>query len=243
MKISDKCYVIYGLTTLPPWTVNSGFIVGDNKTLVIDCGSNYLSAQTIYGYAKSVKPQNEIIALNTEPHLDHLGGNCFFNEIGIDIYGHYKINRLENELKAVKSAYAECIVDTIRQQNNEEEFVFSKTKIVNPNKKINSDCFIDLGGLFVKIILTPGHTQMNISVYVEEEKILFCGDVVVNEYIPNIEDGNKDDWQAWKQSLDKIKKLSPEIIVSGHGEILKGEKIKTEIQRIEDYLTAAINNT
>ena len=84
MKISERCYVIYGLSTLPPWMVNAGFIVGENQTLVVDCGGNYLSAQTIFGYAQNVKPQNKLVAINTEPHSDHMGGNCFFNEKGVE---------------------------------------------------------------------------------------------------------------------------------------------------------------
>lgn len=242
MKISQNCYVIYGLTTIPPWMVNSGFIVGKEKTLVIDCGGNYLSAQTIYGYAKSAKPDNKIIAVNTEPHFDHMGGNCFFNEMRIDIYGHKDISRTENELDEVKESYKQCIAEEFRQIKNEEELVFYKTKVVNPNIAVEKNFTLDLGDLIVDIVLTPGHTTMNLSVYINEDSVLYCGDVIISDYFPNLDDGDKKDWEEWLLSIKKIENISPEIIVPGHGEILEGSKQKEEISRMQKILKTAVAN-
>ncbi len=242
MKITERCYVIYGLTTLPPWMVNSGFIVGDEKTLVVDCGGNYLSAKTIYGYAKAVKPDNELAAINTEPHFDHIGGNCFFKEMEVDIYGHNAINRPENIIDEVKIEYSKTIMSEARKEKNEEDLVFYKTKVVNPNIGISSEIEIDLGGITAVIFSTPGHTKMNLSVFVKNEKVLYCGDTIVTDYIPNLEDGGVDDWKEWLLSLEKIENLSPEIIVSGHGEVMAGDKINAEINRMKSILNLAIEN-
>ena len=242
MQVSKLCYVIYGLSTIPPWMVNSGFIIGDKTTLIVDCGSNYLSAKTIYGYAKAVKPNNELIAINTEPHFDHIGGNCFFKEMGIDIYGHNKINRKDEELEETKKEYKKSITNELRKRKNEEEIVFYKTRVVNPNIGISSNTKIDLGGVTAEIILTPGHTKMNLSIYVSTEGVLFCGDAIVTDYLPNLEDGVKGDWQEWLASIDKIKSISPEIIIPGHGEVLIGDNIKKEIIRISSFLNSAIEN-
>lgn len=240
MKISKNCYVIYGLSTIPPWMVNSGFIVGGNITLVVDCGSNYLSAKTIYGYAKNIKPDNQIIAINTEPHFDHIGGNCFFQEMGVDIYGHDNLNRTNEELEEIKSDYKRAITNKLRRDASEENLFFYNTKVVNPNKTIVSDFILELGGLDVQIVLTPGHTSMNLCVYVPTEKILYSGDTIVTGYIPNMEDGCKEDWKDWLLSLEKIKKFLPEIVVPGHGEILRGNQIEEELIRIKSFIHGAL---
>lgn len=73
MKISKSCYGITGLSAETPWAVNSGFVVGDHSTLIIDTGSNYLSAQTIFGYSTGIKQDNKSLVVNTEPHFDHIG--------------------------------------------------------------------------------------------------------------------------------------------------------------------------
>ena len=240
MKVSGSCYVIYGLATIPPWMVNSGFIVGEERTLVIDCGYNYLSAQTIYGYSSSVKPGNILIGLNTEPHSDHMGGNCFFREKGIDIYGHYLINRDENDLRLVKEEYNKCVTNPVRRASKEGDVVFYKTRFVNPNHGVTGDMSIDLGRRIVNILLTPGHTPMNISAYIGSEDLLFCGDILVPGYIPHLSEGTAADWKEWLKTLVRIEEISPKIIVPGHGKILKGRAIHQEITRMRIILKKAI---
>ena len=241
MKITEHCYVIYGLTTLPPWMVNAGFIVGSQKTLIVDCGYNYLSAQTIYGYALAARPQNKFIAVNTEPHTDHMGGNCFFREMGIDVYGHAGIHRSEEELAEVKAAYNASITNPFRREKHEEDVVFYKTRFENPNIPISENIEVNLGKKLIEIILTRGHTPMNISVYVSDEKVLFCGDIIVTGHIPHLGESTIEDWKEWLVSLDTIEKLSPKIVVPGHGEILQGEEIFFRIQEIRSIVKTAIS--
>ena len=63
MKLSDTSYAVTGLGATPPWVVNAGFIVGQARTLVIDTGMNRLAAQTIFGYATAVRPENDLNVL------------------------------------------------------------------------------------------------------------------------------------------------------------------------------------
>ncbi len=243
MKLTTNCYAITGLYYIPPWNVNAGFIVGNNKTLIIDAGSNYISAQTIYGYANIAKPDNEILLINTEKHLDHIGGNGFFFEKGIKIYGHDLINRNQNEFLSSIVGLNETIVQIYRKNKNEAHIAFENTKIVNPNHKFNKEFEIDLGEHEVQILLTPGHTKTNISVYCKKERIIYCGDCVLPVFIPNLEDGDKSDWQIWIESLERIKALDNEILVPGHGNVIFGKnKIYEEIERTKDIIVDAIKN-
>jgi len=240
MQISKCCYVIYGLVTISPWVVNAGFIVGNKKTLIVDTGTNYLSAQTIFGYAKSVKPENELIVINTEPHFDHVGGNCFFKEMNIDIYGHKDINRTDIELRETISAYNESITDEYRKEIHEENLIFLKTKVVNPNLKIESDFNIDLGEINAEVFLTPGHTKMNLSIYIPYENVVFCGDTLISGYYPNMEDNTVENLKSWLSSINKISSCNPKIIVPGHGEILQGKNMNSEIIRIKTILSNSL---
>ena len=70
MRLTDNCYAVTGLYYIPPWSVNAGFIAGKKKTLIVDTGGSSISAQTINGYASSVKPDNEIIVISS-PVADH----------------------------------------------------------------------------------------------------------------------------------------------------------------------------
>jgi glyoxylase-like metal-dependent hydrolase (beta-lactamase superfamily II) len=243
VKLSSHCYGITGLYYITPWNVNSGFIVGNNKTLIIDAGSNYYSAQTIYGYASAVKPDNELILINTEKHLDHIGGNSYFSEKGINIYGHYLINRNQEELDEMVDETNTLISNPARNNNHEEIIAFQNTKIVNPNIKINRDMTIDLGKIKANIILTPGHTNTNLSIYELSDKTLYCGDLILQDIIPNLEEGDISDWHKWLNSINIVEKLDIEVIVPGHGEIIIGKRpINRTIKRIKEILNGAIIN-
>ncbi len=240
MKISRHCYAITGLSFVPPWTVNAGFIAGEATTLIIDTGANMQSARTIYGYATSARPKNRLIALNTERHLDHIGGNSLFHDLGIDIYGHQDIHRNESELEEAIAEMNSSIPAGLRRSQEEGRIFYSNTHITNPNKAIASELSLYLGSFSVQIVLTPGHTPTNISVYVPVDSVLFCGDCLLNAYLPNLNDGSPEDWHAWLQSLTHIEALNPATVVPGHGEVMHGAEIAEEIKKTRQILQKAI---
>ena len=242
MKISSSCYAILGLGYSPPWVVNAGFIVGNNRTMVIDTGPSYIAAQTIYGYAHNVKPQNEIFVVNTEKHLDHISGNCFFSEKGIDVYGYEGIIRSDDDLQQDINEWNDSILNEKRRVLREEKIFFEGTHILNPNKILKDGDSFDLGGITVEIISTKGHTQTNISVHVKDEKVLFTGDCIVGKYIPNLGGGNIDDWKIWTKSLELISTLDLKYVIPGHGNVLNDFEIGVEIERIKNILEEAINS-
>ena len=84
---------------------------------------------------------------------------------------------------------------------------------------------MDLGDCEIEILLTPGHTPSNISVYVPSDGVLFCGDCLVNGYLPNLDAGSVDDWRIWLNSLDRIAALAPRIVVPGHGPVATGDEV------------------
>lgn len=240
MKISEHCYVIHGLTALPPWMVNAGFIVGNEKTLIIDTGYNYLSAQTIFGYATAARPENRLRVVNTEPHSDHMGGNGFFRERGVDVYGHRDTRRSEDELNGVKAAYNASITNPVRRERHEEDVVFHKTRFVNPNLPVSKTIAVDLGDLGARIIPTPGHTAMNLSVYVPSDRVLFSGDTIISGYIPHLAEGTAEDWEEWLESIQNIYSLSIDSIIPGHGEVLKGRAVETAMNGTAEMIRKAI---
>lgn len=244
MKYSENCYGITGLSAETPWVVNSGFIVGSHSTLIVDTGSNYLSAKTIYGYSQSVDPNNKLVVVNTEPHFDHIGGNSFFNEMGVDIFAHPAIRRKHEDFIQNKKDFNSTITNPVRQLKNECEAFFYKTTLANPNMPLAHGDVIDLGNVKAKILATPGHTPFNMSIFIETERVLYCGDCIVSEYLPNLETGNKQDWRIWLQSLNDIERLNPEIIIPGHGDVITGKScINIALEKMRGVLSTAIKES
>ncbi len=240
MRLSDRCFAVLGLGYLPPWTVNAGFIVGKDRTLIIDTGANAAAAATIYGYASVAGPGNDLLVLNTERHFDHIGGNGYFRERGIDIYGHASIQRTDAEFLAEIEEFNGEISNPMRRALRESQVFYHKTRLANPNCPISEDSRMDLGNCQIEILLTPGHTPSNISVYVPSDGVLFCGDCLVNGYLPNLDAGSVTDWLIWLRSLDRIAALAPRIVVPGHGPVAKGEQVPELIASVREVLEQAI---
>ena len=240
MKVSRHCYAITGLAFIPPWTVNAGFIAGDVATLVVDTGATMQAARTIHGYASCARPGNRLLVINTERHLDHVSGNSLFRDLGCEIYGHPAIHRQEEELVGAITELNACIPNPVRRQHEEALIFYASTHIANPNQTVEGEMQLDLGRFSVRVLPTPGHTPTNLSIFAPIDSVLYCGDCLVSAYLPNLEDGTPEDWQTWLQSLDHIESLAPEIVVPGHGEVLRGQEITLEVQRTRRILEQAI---
>src|SRR5947208_15070798 len=114
MKLTDRCYSVTGLGYSAPWSVNAGFIVGNDVTLVVDTGASALSGSTVHGYASAVRPGNALRVINTEKHFDHIGGNCVFRAHGVPIAGHLGLRRTAGEFAAERAAFHGAISNAAR---------------------------------------------------------------------------------------------------------------------------------
>jgi glyoxylase-like metal-dependent hydrolase (beta-lactamase superfamily II) len=240
LRLADRCFALTGFGYLPPWTVNAGFITGDETTLIVDTGANAAAARTIHGYAAIARPKNRLLVLDTERHFDHIGGNGYFRDLGIDVYGHVSIQRSDDEFRAETLEFNDEISNPARRSRRESDVFYDGTRLANPNCSISADSRMDLGNCEIDILLTPGHTPSNISVYVPSDGVLFCGDCLVNGYLPNLDAGSKDDWLIWLNSLERVAELAPGSVVPGHGPVARGEEVPRLIQSVREILEQSI---
>lgn len=240
MRLSPRCYAVTGLAYSPPWCVNAGFIVGDVQTLVVDTGANALAGQTVHGYATAVRPENHLRVLNTEKHFDHIGGNTVFREQGIQIWGHHAIERSLLEFQAEIDEFNQVIPNPQRRAAGEAAAFFHGTILTNPTASIAHDECWGLGNCTVEILTTPGHTSTNISAWVPEDGVLYTGDCLIAEYLPNLDAGTPADWQTWLASIDRLAALKPEIVVMGHGPVARGAQVRAVIDTVRRILDESI---
>jgi glyoxylase-like metal-dependent hydrolase (beta-lactamase superfamily II) len=240
MRLSLSCFAVTGLAYSPPWYVNAGFVVGDRITLVLDTGGNAAAGATVHGYASSVRPSNELRVLNLEKHFDHIGGNAVFRSHGIDIWGHPGIARTADEFRSEIAECNEAIPNTVRRRRGEAHAFFAGTELTHPNRPIDADTEWDLGGVAVSILLTPGHTPTNLSVWVPSERVLYTADTLVRAFLPNLEAGGPEDWKQWLASLDRLESLAPHAVVCGHGQPAADAEIPSLFSEVRRILAEAI---
>lgn len=240
MRISPHCYAITGLGFIAPWEVNAGFVAGGRRTLVVDTGPSDLAGRTVFGYATAVRPTNELLAVNTEMHVDHLLGNSFFEEMSVPLWGHERCERTADALDANAQELNDTIPELARRQRGEARVFFHGSRIVNPTNRISSETCFDLGELDAFVIPAPGHSPANVLVHVPSEGVLFSGDTVVADYLPNLGGGGAAEWKQWLTALALVRRLAPRVLVPGHGRVLEGGEIEAEVARIEGALLEAI---
>ncbi len=238
MKLTRRCHAALGLACIPPWTVNAGLVGGDRRTLIVDTGYGSAAGLTLLGYAAALRPGNEIVAVVTEPHLDHILGIGALRERGVEVYGHAGVSRRPEDLAAEIAEYAACIADPARRA--EARLPFAATQVAPPSRPLTAEATLDLGGATAELLFTPGHTPANLAVHVPEERVVFSGDCVVDGYLPNLEAGGPAEWRTWLGSLDRIAALRPDVLVPGHGMPLHGPAVAAGLDRIRRVLETAI---
>jgi len=159
--------------------------------------------------------------INTHYHADHTWGNCFFP--GATIISHAMCRQLMQE-KGIPSL-------EVAKKNNA---ALRQVKIVLPHLTFEQGEFSLRVGK-KNLVLSPaiGHSSDGISVFVEEDRILFAGDAFMP--MPYIVDGNIDELAA---SIRKIGRMGLENIVQGHGDIILRGEIEAAVKENLAYLSA-----
>lgn len=74
---------------------------------------------------------------------------------------------------------------------------------------------LDLGGMTLEIIHTPGHTPGHLAFYIPESNFIFSADVDLTSFGPYY-GHDFADIEAFIYSIDKLRKIRPEIVLTGH---------------------------
>ncbi|MBM3299982.1 MAG: MBL fold metallo-hydrolase [Deltaproteobacteria bacterium] len=81
---------------------------------------------------------------------------------------------------------------------------------------IESDEVIDLGGVTVEVIHTPGHTPGHSSLYFREQEILFLGDYDLTAFGPWYGDVSSD-IDATIDSVNRLRRINARVWIASHG--------------------------
>ncbi|XWX04841.1 MBL fold metallo-hydrolase [Aggregatilineales bacterium SYSU G02658] len=144
--------------------------------------------------------------INTHYHADHTLGTCFFEQA--EVIAHRRCYELLDTRGRESLA---------RMQQNSADMM--RLSIVLPHRVFDDELTLHCGGKTLQLRHSPGHSDDSISVYLEDEQILFAADTVMP--LPHFVDGSFD---ALVASLRGLQGRSYENIVQGHGDVvLRGE--------------------
>lgn len=204
IKVMDRIYCIEEMYYREH--CNCYLVVGSERCLLVDTGVGLVDFKPLL---KQYVGSKELIALVTHFHFDHFEGSRNFDTILAN-----KIN-LKNKDVGLKYLHKKDF-----SQNNglpDNNFLINEEKFL----QIKEGEIIDLGDFKFKVIFTPGHDETSICLFEKEKRILFSGDLIYDGKL--YFDFEDSDVSEYANSLKKVLKLEPRIILGGHNRLIKKE--------------------
>ncbi len=202
--------------------VTAGVITGPEWAVVIDTLAFPEETLDIRDFVEQELRVPVRYVINTHSHADHSWGNCFFP--GAMVISHSLCRKLLDER-------GRTALEAVKRQN---PAIFRQVKIVLPQLTFDEGRLgMRVGKKTLSLIPFPGHSADAIGVLIEEDRVLFAGDVFMP--IPYIVDGDMD---IMVESLKEIREMGLENVVQGHGDIVLRGEIDDAIQANIAYLTA-----
>lgn len=229
-KIMEDIYkIIVPLPDNPLGSLNSYLILGGReRNLLIDTGFNHPLCRSVIldAFHQLGARLSDTDFFLTHLHADHSGLAAELAEEGAKIYCSEQDGRIVN-LFASQSYWDE--MSAVFSKHGMPDIKLDKKKGVHPGKLFGGRKEIDFtfvrdndmicsGKHRLRCVWTPGHSPGHMCLYDEKEKLLFSGDHILGDITPviTVEKGMERPLSFYLESLDRIKKLEIERILTGH---------------------------
>jgi glyoxylase-like metal-dependent hydrolase (beta-lactamase superfamily II) len=208
-----------------PFVPNVAIVAGDRATLVVDTGLGERNGRIVLAEARKVSSNTEFYVAATHFHPEHdLGATAFppsakmlrwrvqqqdADELGADLNQRFAgfSPALAELLKGARFRPADILFD--------------------------GPITLDLGGVHVRISgVGPTHTRGDTVFFVEEERVLIAGDVVMPVFVAA--NGQSSSIAKWLADLEAFEALNPAKVIPAHGR-MGGVEL---ITRQREYLAA-----
>jgi glyoxylase-like metal-dependent hydrolase (beta-lactamase superfamily II) len=204
---------------------NSGVIIGEKYIMVSDCTATPAMARDLIARIREVSDKPIKYVLLTHYHAVRvLGASAYFDEGATEIIasqGTYEliVERGKEDMQSEMERFP-------RLFRNAESVpgLTWPTMVIGGGDPARGEkpgrLTVDLGGAKVQI-WSPGwgHTRGDTIAWVEEEKVLFSGDLV--EYNAGVYTGDAH-LEEWPATLQQLRALNAQALVPGRGEAMKG---------------------
>lgn len=203
---------------------NAGFVVTRDGVVVFDAlGTPVLGRALVAAIGKvTAQPIRRVIV--SHYHADHVYGLQALQAAGAEIWAYRK-----GELYFTSGVAEERL-----KQRRADLFpwVDDKTVVVKPTLWLDGDTSFRMGGLTFRLLYSEGaHSPEDLMLYVEEDRLLFAGDLIFAGRVPFV--GNADS-KGWLRAMDKMIALHPAVVVPGHGPVSRD--VERDLTLTRDYL-------
>lgn len=215
-KISGHVYVIPD--ELVPMVPNVGIVVGSKATLIVDPGMGRRSGEIVLREAQKLSRNTEFYIVNTHFHPEHTTGEAGFPASA-------KVIRALAQQQDVEEMGMKWVQNFASRSPAIAEVLQGITGFRAPAEVFETEKTVDLGGVRVRLVrLGPGHTRGDTVFFVEEDRVLFSGDLVMSRIFPAFATPQSR-VTSWLASLDALDAFRAQRLVPAHGELAEGSAI------------------
>ena len=229
VQLSKSAWFVRGETGLPSqanrgFTSNAGFVVTREGVVVFDSlGTPVLGEELLAAIRKLTRaPVRRVIV--SHYHADHFYGLAAFKQAGAEIWAH-----------AAARAYLASAAAKLRLEERGRTlapWVPADMRFIPADHWLSDEESFKLGGLSFRVLAVgPAHTPEDLALLVEEERVLFVGDLMFAGRIPFVGDA---DSRTWIEAIDRVVKFEPRVLVGGHGDTSRHAAADLRLTR--DYL-------
>ena len=194
----------------PPlvWYSSSGVIVGERDVIVVDSLANAAMARSLRAEIRGVTDKPIRFLVNTHSHADHVFTNHLFPEA--TIIGTHRGRKETESNRKVQEKHDALLaalfsdVDLRGGRYTLQDMTFSGSLTFHHGERE------------VRVLeLGAGHSESDVVAHLPAERIVFCGDVFMNDLPPLPGEGRVTRTIANAKALEA---LDADIYVAGHGE-------------------------
>jgi len=164
-------------------------IVGSKYTLLVDTGFDDSIRTTVVNYFKEKKLSLEAVkyVINTHSDYDHTGGNKAVRELmpnALICAGERDRAMIENLNSMFSDRYNEFEKEHgFPESKDAKDFMMTVAFETNVDIGFAGNERIDLGGRYIEILHTPGHSWGHVSVLDEKSGAIIIGDAVLGNSV------------------------------------------------------------
>ena len=226
-QISPHAWVIMGFP-------NVGIVVGRTGTLVIDTGLGARNGALVARQALKLSPKGARLYLTTTHfHPEHASGQAGFPAGTVVIRP--KIQQAELERDGPR------MLTLFRTLSPEMKGLIDGAGTGKADVLFDHEHRLDLGGVHVRMFwYGHAHTEGDEIIMVDEDRLMFPGDVVQDRISPNFTCDACDPRQ-WIAVIDQLAPLKPRLVAPDHGALGDGALVGKErafLARLQDRAMA-----
>jgi glyoxylase-like metal-dependent hydrolase (beta-lactamase superfamily II) len=210
-KVSDHVYYVEGsagiATDNEGFISNAGFVVTGDGVVVFDSLGTPSLANKLVSKIREITDQPIRKVIVSHYHADHIYGLQVFEEMGAEI------SAPEGSQKYLQSEAARERLE--ERRFSLEPWVNENTRLILPDVTISkSDAFTMGDVTFTINYMGKAHSDGDLSMLVEPDRVLFSGDLIFEGRVPFV---GSADTKSWLETLTRLETGGLTALIPGHG--------------------------